>query len=114
MHVAYTSGGTRFVSCAGSVATVRDSESGAVLAKLRAPKQGVKFHHCCFSPDGRFVACAAGDIMYVWDIAGSGARLVGDLVGHSRRIISTAFSSYLVSGPRDRSVKIGFGKVVVF
>lgn len=95
-YVAYALDGTRFVSCGGMVATVRDSESGAVVVKFDAPKQPFILESCCFSPDGRFVACAAGRTIYVWDITGSGARLVGTLVGH-HYIISITFSSSLIS-----------------
>ena len=105
-HVAYASDGTRFVSCGGAVATVRDSESGAVLVKIDAPTRSLPFRCCCFSPDGRFVACATPDTIYVWDIAGSEARLVGNFVGHSKPIISIAFSSFLISISLDRSVKV--------
>ena len=104
-HVAYTSDGARFASCGGTVVTVRDSESGEVVVKLEVPKKSLRFRCCCFSPDDRFLACAAVDTIYVWDIANSEARLVGNLVGHSKPIISVAFSSSLISLSLDRSVK---------
>jgi WD40 repeat protein len=107
-HVAYSSDGTRFVSCGGTVATVRDTESGAEVVKLRvdAPKRCLLLRWCCFSPDDRLVACFAADTIYVWDITHSEGRLVGTLVGHSEPIISIAFSSFLVSASLDRSVKV--------
>ena len=108
-HVAYAPDGTRFVSCGGRVATVRDSESGVVVAKLNPPNQCVQLRWCCFSPNGRFVACVAADAIYVWEIASSGANLVGHLVGHSKPIISTAFSSFLISASPDRSVRVWQG-----
>ena len=101
--LAYALGGTRFVSCGGKVATVRDSESGAVIAKLNAPDR-TSLYRCCFSPDGRFVACAADTIIYVWDIT-SEPRLVGRLVGHTDTITFLTFSSSLISGSRDQSIK---------
>ena len=100
---AYTSDGTRFVSCGGRVVTVRDSESGAVVVKLDAP-EGENLSRCCISPDGRFVACKADTIIYVWDITTSEPRLVGHLE-HSNSITFLAFPSSLVSGSSDGSVK---------
>ena len=104
-YVSYASDGTHFVLCGGTVATVRDSESGAVMVKLYAPKRQPLLQ-CCFSPDDKFVACVATDTIYVWDITSSEARLVGNFVGHSKPIISIAFSSFLISASQDRSVKI--------
>ena len=102
-HVAYSLDGALFLSCGGSVATVRDSESGTEAAKLRVEK-GV-FQCGCFSPNGRFVACATDYVIYVWDIAGPEPLLVEKFVGHTKDIISIAFSTSLISGSRDRSVK---------
>ena len=103
--LAWTRDGTRFVSCGGKVATVRDAESGAVVVKLRAPENSSSFGLCCFSPDGRFVACAAFSTIWVWDITISGGRLVGHLVGHSGLIKFLAFPSSLISGGLDQSIK---------
>lgn len=103
-NVAYASDGARFVSCGGAAATVRETESGMVVVKLDAPKKKAKVKYSCFSPDGRFVACATGGAIYVWDIANSEARLVGNLVGHARSIRFIAFSTSLISGS-DLSVK---------
>ena len=100
---AYALDGARFVSCGGKVATVRDSESGAVVVQLGAPDQE-NLSGCCFSPDGRFVACKANTIIYVWDITLPKPRLVGQ-VEHSDSITFIAFSSSLISGSHDRSVK---------
>ena len=97
----YASDGTRFVSCGQEVATVRDSESGEVVVKLG----GQSLSRCCFSPDGRFVACGGDTTIYVWDITTSGARPIKPLVGHSKHITFLTFSSSLVSGSSDQSVK---------
>ena len=102
-HVAYSSDGTRFISCGGTIATVRDSKSGAVVAKLPA-ERGI-FRYGCFSPNGRFVACAVDDAVCVWDITRPGPRLVGNLLGHTKEVISIVFSSSLISGSLDQSVK---------
>lgn len=99
----YTLDGTRAVSCGGMVATVWDSESGVVVVELDAPEPTF-LHRCCLSPDGRLVACVADTNIFVWDITISGARLVGRL-GHSRAVTFITFSSSLISGSKDRSVK---------
>jgi WD40 repeat protein len=103
-NVAYASDGNRFVSCGGATAVVRETESGMVVAKLDAPKKKAILKYGCFSPDGRFVACATGNAIYVWDITNSEVRLVGNLVGHTRFIHFIAFSTSLISGS-DLSVK---------
>ena len=103
VHVAYSSDGTRFVSCGGTIATVRDSKSGAVVAKL--PTERGIFRYGCFSPNGRFVACAVDDAVFVWDITGPDPRLVGNFLGHTKEVISIVFSSSLISGSLDQSVK---------
>ena len=103
--IAYTSDGTRFVICGRRVAVVWDSESGKQVVKLRAPQYSY-LDRCCFSPDGKFVACVCGDRnIFVWNISISGAPLVKRLAGHSNRITFLAFSSSLISGSIDRSVK---------
>ena len=105
--LAYSSDGTRFVSCGGRVVTVRDSESGVLVVKIDAPDHpGGNLNRCCFSPDGRFVVCAADTVILVWDITIPGARLVGHLVGHTDTIYLLAFSSSsLISGSYDQTVK---------
>lgn len=102
--LAYALDGTRFVSCGGKGATVRDSGSGAVVVKLDAP-DGTSLFRCCFSPDGKLVVCAAGPTICVWDITIPGTPLVRHLVGHSSPVAFIAFSPSLISGSWDRSVK---------
>ena len=102
--IAYTSDGTRFVFCGGKVAVVWDSESGKQVVKLRAPEKS-DLGRCCFSPDGKFVACGGNPDIYIWNISISGAPLVKRLVGHSGTVIYLAFSSFLISGSDDCSVK---------
>ena len=103
--LSWTRDGTRFVSCGGKVATVLDAESGAAVVELDAPEKSPSFHLGCFSPDGRFVACAADTTIWVWDITISGACLVGHLVGHSDSISFLTFSSSIISGGFDQTVK---------
>ena len=77
-----------------------------MIAKLDAPT-GL-FHCCCFSPNGRFVACGVDHTIYIWDITSPDAYLVKKLVEHSGDVWAIAFStsSSLISGSRDGSVKI--------
>ena len=105
--LAWTRDGTRFASCGDNFATVRDAESGAVVVKLAATINPWSFHFnlCCFSSDGRFIACINGATIWVWDITISEGRLVGHLVGHSSPIRFLAFSSSLISGGSDKSIK---------
>ena len=100
--LAYSSDGTCFVSCGGRVVTVRDSESGVLVVKIRASHF---VRRCCFSPDGRFIACAAEKTILFWDITIPGAPLVGHLVGHSNPISFLAFPSSLISGSEDQTMK---------
>ena len=99
--LAYALDGAQFVSCGQEVATVRESGSGAVVVKLG----GQNLSKCCFSPDGRFVACSGDATIYIWDITVPGARLIERLVGHSKPITFVTFPSSLVSGSSDKSVK---------
>jgi WD40 repeat protein len=104
-HVGYASDGTRFVSCGGAGATVRDSENGVVVVKLDLSNPFLLLQSCCFLPGDSFVACASAYTIYIWDTANSEAPLVGKFVGHSKPIISIASSSFLISASLDRSVK---------
>ena len=103
--LAYTSDGTRFVFCGEKVAVVWDSESGKQVVKLGVPKEVLNLSRCCFSPDGKLVACVGKNDIYVWNISISGAPLVKRLAGHSDHITFLAFSSSLISGSEDGSVK---------
>ena len=102
-HAAFSSDGNQFVSCKGSAVTVQNSSSGAILAEFHAFDD---VQYCCFSPDGRLVAVAAGWTAYVWDITSSKPHLVETFTGHTSYINSLAFSSSsLVSASDDQSVK---------
>ena len=103
--LAYTSDGTRFVFCGGQVAVVWDSDSGKQVVKLRLPERVWRVWRCCFSPDGKFVACGGISDIYVWNISISGAPLVKRLAGHHDLVTFLAFSSSLISGSADGSVK---------
>jgi WD40 repeat protein len=108
-HAAFSSDGTHFVLCRGKVAMVRNSDSGAVVAKCPPGSDNSEkgFNYCSFSPSGGLVAIAAGTAAYVWDITGSDPRLITTFVGHNDDIISITFSSpsTLISVSKDQSVK---------
>jgi len=65
-HIARSTRGTSFVSWGSGVAKVRNSDSGAVIARLVA--LGGPLKHCCFSPSGEFVAGVIQDIVFIWAI----------------------------------------------
>ena len=102
-HVSFSSDGTHFISWMETVARIQDSDSGAVVAELKSP--GIGFEHCCFSPDGKFVAGGDGHTIYVWDITSPDPCLVETLTGHTAFITSLTFSSSLISSSWDNSVK---------
>ena len=101
VDLAYALDGTRFVSCGRRHVRVRDSKDGGGFYWLAEEV----LSRCCFSPDGRFVACSGNTTIYVWDATIPGVPLVERLVGHSLPITFLAFSSSLVSGSSDQSVK---------
>ena len=96
--VAFSSDGTCFISW-GSVATIRNSDSGAVVAELQVSTNDFKC--CCFSPGDRLVAGGAGNTIYIWDITKSGPCLIETFNGHTSEILSLVFSSSLISSSRD-------------
>jgi len=90
--------------CNETVVTVQNSDSRAVVAQFHVAGKNVK--HCCFSPDGRLVAAAAGSTIYVWDVTSSDPHLVETFVGHTADIFSLVFSpSYLISASDDKSAR---------
>jgi WD40 repeat protein len=84
---------------------VQNSDSVLTIAKCLTPKGSLGC--CCFSPNGRFIAAAAGTIAYIWDITGPDPHLIETFIGHSDKIISLTFSSSssLISASFDQSVK---------
>jgi len=106
-YVAFSSDGTQFVSCAWTAVTVRNTDSGATIAEFHLADGDLR--HCCFSPDGRFIAASAGHTIYLWDITGPDPHLVKSFIGHTAYITSFVFSSSLTlisaSDDGDGSVK---------
>jgi len=101
--VTFSPDGTHFVLWGKEFATIRNSNSGAVTTTICAPNGSIK--HCCFSPDGRFMAGASGIDAYVWDITGSKPCLIETFVGHTNTIISLIFSSSLIPLSLDGSIR---------
>jgi len=104
-YVAFSLDGTKFVSYNGAVVTVQNSDSRAIMTKFSVPDDSIR--ECCFSPDSRLIAVAAGFTAYVWDITGSDPHLVETHIGHTQHITSLAFSSpsSFISASYDKSVK---------
>jgi len=104
-YPAFSSDGTQFVLCNNAVVTVRNTDSRAIVAEFHITNSVASC--CCFSPDGKLVAVAAGHTAYVWGITGPDPCLVGTFIGHTREIISLAFSSptSFISASKDKSVK---------
>ena len=111
-HAAFSMDGTHFALCEGKVTTVRNSDSGVITAKCPTKSDNsfggsdVNSKCCCFSPDGKLVAIAAGATVYIWDITGSDPYLIETFIGHTGDITYLAFSSsFLISLSYDESIK---------
>jgi len=103
-HVAFSPDGTQFVSCKETVVTIWNTDSGTTATEFHMAY--AKPHYCCFSSNGRFIACAAGQIIYLWDITGPDPHLIKTLIGHTERITSLVFPSpTLISASEDKTVK---------
>jgi len=103
-HIAFSPDGTQFVSCKETAVTIWNTDSGATVTEFHMAY--AKPHYCCFSSDGRFIACAAGQTIYLWDITGPNPCLIKTLIGHTARITSLVFSSHtLISVSLDQSIK---------
>jgi WD40 repeat protein len=110
-YTAFSLDGTHFALCGREVTMVHSSDSGEIVAKFPTDSDNLKDvdadDYCCFSPDSRLVAVAAGSTAYVWDITGSDPHLIETFIGHTSRIASLIFfsSSSLISASDDQSVK---------
>jgi WD40 repeat protein len=102
-HAAFSLDGIHFVFCGEKVTTVQNSDSGAIVAKFYTDSDA---KYCCFSPNGKLVAVAAGATAYIWDITGPHPHLIETFMGHTDTITSlTFFSSSLISTSGDQAVK---------
>jgi len=105
-HASFSSDGTKFVLCNGTVVQVQSSDSKAVVAEFHVDNAET-LNYCCFSPDGTLVATAAGHTAYIWDITNSEPCLVETFIDHTDDIISLVFLSptSFISASWDGSVK---------
>ena len=96
---------TQLALCCGEVVAVHNFNSGEIVAQSNV--NGETICCCCFSPDGKFIAAAAGKTVWVWNITGSDCCLVETFVGHTEGIQALAFlsPSSLISASWDESVK---------
>jgi len=104
-HISFSPNGTQFVLCNGTVVTIHNSDSRAIVAKFHMDNDYVQY--CCFSPDGMHVAVTADSTAYIWDITSSDPHLVETFIGHTSYITSLAFlsPSSLISESNDKSIK---------
>ena len=104
-QVSFSPDGTQLALCNRAVVTVQNSDSRAAVAEFHVANSDTRC--CCFSPDGRLVAVAAGKTAYIWDITGSDPHLVETFIGHTNDITSLVFSSpsSLISASWDQSIK---------
>ena len=103
ISIAFSPDGTQFVVCQGEDIVVCDSDSQAVVTKFHVASG--KPHCCRFSPGGRHIAAAVGNIVYIWKITSSDSHPIKTFIGHRSDICSIVFSSSLISLSYDRSVK---------
>ena len=109
-HLALSSRGI-FVSWGRGVAKVRNSDSGAVIAKLVVPNEPLR--HCCISPNGKFVAGTVHNTIFVWAFNNDpSVWTVDDLppvihahIRYIPPITSITFSSSLVLSSMEQSIK---------
>jgi len=103
--IAFSLDGTQFVSCHQGNIVVQNSSSGGIVTKFHVTDSEI--YHCCFSPDGRLIATAAGQTTHVWDTVSSHPHPIKSFAGHTGYITSLAFSSptSLISSSTDHSVK---------
>ena len=102
--VSFSPDGTQFVSYYKEAITVRNSSSGVIETEFQAVNSNIEY--CCFSPDGRVIAAASHDTVYIWDITSLEPHSF-KAITHISRINSLAFSSpsSLVSASYDESIK---------
>ena len=105
-YVAFSPDGTQFALCRETAVAIKNTNSGVTVAEFCLAH--AEPNYCCFSPDGRFIACAAHHTIYLWDITGPNPHLIKTLLGHTEDITSLVFSSSLltlVSASLDNSIK---------
>ena len=104
-YIAFSPVHTQFSLCNEEVVTVQNFDSRAIVAEFHVANNNTRY--CCFSPDGRLVAAAAGSIAYVWDITNPDPHPIETFVGHTDDITALVFSSpsSIISASEDHSIK---------
>ena len=104
-NFAFSLDSSQFALYNGSVITVRNAESKAIITEFQVEIGDVKC--CCFSPDGRLIAAGTSCTAYVWNISSPDPHPIETLVRHYGLINALAFSSpsSLISVSDDKSVK---------
>jgi WD40 repeat protein len=108
-YATFSSDGTHFVSHSGTVATVQNSNSGAIMAKCQMDTSDV-IHHSCLSPNGGLAAAATDLEILIWDITeiiGLDPLLIETITTPTRDVTSLTFLSptTLISASYGQSVK---------
>lgn len=102
--IAFSPDGETFVEWAGRVAHIKSYNSTGDLGTFHVPNNHISC--CCFSPNGKVIAGAAGKIIYIWNITQSKPQLIETFIGHTSQVTFLAFSpSSLTSASLDQSVK---------
>ena len=101
---AFSPDGTQFISQREKGITIRNTDSKKAIKRINL--DGVP-DHCCFSPNGRFIAVSVSHTIYLLDTAGPDPCPIQTFIGHSVDITSLVFSSpyCLISASHDKSIK---------
>jgi len=104
-YIAFSPDHTQFALCNEKVVTVYGSGLREIVAEFHVANNNTGY--CCFSPDGRLVAAAAGSTGYVWDVTNPDPHHIETFIGHTSGISALVFSSpsSLISASKDGSVK---------
>ena len=80
-YTAFSTNGTKFVSCGSEVITIQNSSSGETVTTFPTPANNLDY--CCFSPDDQFMAGAASETIYIWNITNPSPYLIKTFTGHT-------------------------------
>ena len=95
--VAFFPDNTQFIIIGRTIARVYNSHSNTIVAEVEMNIGDAQW--CCFSPDGRLLAVASTEIIYIWDVTGLNLDLVRRFHTHDTGVRSLVFSpSSLISG----------------